>query len=58
MQELIDLYRANPTDENAIKLRDYHREQPVESSMFVGSDATLIINAIYHANAAERMWAK
>jgi hypothetical protein len=58
MSELINLYRANPTDENAIKLRDYHREQPLECCMFTGHDVALIRDAIYQANIAEGLWTK
>jgi hypothetical protein len=42
MQKLIDQYRANPTETNAIKLLAYDRKHPFASMLLTKEDTLLL----------------
>ena len=45
MQKLIDAYKANPTDMNALKLAHHAKKHPMASCLLSMSDAALIDKA-------------
>ena len=42
MQKLIDAYRANPTDMNALKLAHHAKKHPMSVCMLTVADAALL----------------
>lgn len=53
MTKLLNAYRANPTFNNARKLRAYERSHPMSACMLSREDADLLATAIHHANTPQ-----